>query len=118
MFGRTHASVIGRPVAMHAMRGVSARYPAFDAASGRPVNLEQRINLSRQQDQKAPPFAYESKEMLALSAYVALQSRGEPIEAHDDPRLKPFIDKGRNNMLNGGGTLFLGSEGSMIGPGI
>ena len=77
------------------MKGVAARYPAFNAAPGRPVNLEQRINLSREQDQKAPPFAYESKEMLALSAYVALQSRGEPIAAHDDPRLKPFIDKGR-----------------------
>ena len=33
--------------------------------------------------------------MLALSAYVAMQSRGEPIAPHDDPRLKPFIDKGR-----------------------
>ncbi len=77
------------------MKGVAARYPAFDPASGRPVNLEQRINLSRQQDQKAPPFAYESKELLALSAYVAMQSRGEPIAPHDDPRLAPFIDKGR-----------------------
>ena len=77
------------------MKGAASRYPAFDTASGRPVNLEQRINLSRQQDQKAQPFAYESKEMLALTAYVALQSRGEPIAAHDDPRLKPFIDKGR-----------------------
>jgi L-cysteine S-thiosulfotransferase len=77
------------------MKGVAARYPAFDAASGRPVDLEQRINLSRQQDQKAQPLAYESKEMLALSAYVGLQSRGEPVAPHDDPRLKPFIDKGR-----------------------
>ncbi|MEA2814570.1 MAG: L-cysteine S-thiosulfotransferase [Rhodospirillaceae bacterium] len=77
------------------MKGVAARYPAFDTASGRPINLEQRINLSRQQDQKAPLFAYESKEMLALSAYVALQSRGEPVAAHDDPQLAPFIDKGR-----------------------
>ena len=77
------------------MKGVAARYPAFDAASGRPVNIEQRINLSRQQDQKAQPFAYESKEMLALSAYLGLQSRGEPVAAHDDPRLAPFIEKGR-----------------------
>src|SRR6476659_9306650 len=51
------------------MKGVAARYPAFDAASGRPVNLEQRINMSREQDQKAQPLAYESKEMLALTAY-------------------------------------------------
>jgi sulfur-oxidizing protein SoxA len=77
------------------MKGVAARYPAFDTASGRPVNLEQRINMSREQNQQAPPFAYESKEMLALTAYVGLQSRGDPIAAYDDPRLKPFIDKGR-----------------------
>jgi sulfur-oxidizing protein SoxA len=77
------------------MKGVAARYPAFDAASGQPVNLEQRINLSRLQDQQAPAFAYEGKEMLALSAYVATQSRGQPIAPPDDPRLQPFIDKGR-----------------------
>src|SRR3954449_9234618 len=50
------------------MKGVAARYPAFNDNANRPVNLEQRINLSREQDQKSPPFAYESKEMLALSA--------------------------------------------------
>jgi sulfur-oxidizing protein SoxA len=77
------------------MKGVAARYPAFDTGSGRPVNLEQRINMSRQQDQKAQAFATESKEMLALSAYVAMQSRGEPIAPHDDPRLEAFIDNGR-----------------------
>src|SRR5258707_3794379 len=77
------------------MKGVAARYPAFDAAAGRPVNLEQRINISREQNQKAQPFAYESKEMLALSAYVTMQSRSEPIAPHDDPRLQPFIEKGR-----------------------
>jgi sulfur-oxidizing protein SoxA len=77
------------------MKGVAARYPAFNDSAGRPVDLEQRINLSREQDQKAPPFAYESKDMLALSAYIALQSRGEPIAQYDDPKLKPFIDKGR-----------------------
>lgn len=77
------------------MNGVAARYPAFDQLSGRPVDLEQRINISRERDQKAPPLAFESKEMLALSAYVATQSRGEPIGSYDDPRLKPFIDQGR-----------------------
>src|SRR5690349_14150058 len=77
------------------MKGVAARYPAWNESAGRPVNIEQRINLSRQQDQKAQPLAYESKDMLALSAYVATQSRGEPVAPHDDPKLKPFIDKGR-----------------------
>jgi sulfur-oxidizing protein SoxA len=77
------------------MKGVAARYPAYNGGAGRAVNLEQRINLSRQQDQEAPPFAYESKELLALSAYVALQSRGEAIAGYSDPRLEPFIARGR-----------------------
>ena len=82
--------------AKSSMKGVAARYPAWNDTAGRPVDLEQRINISREQNQKAKPFAYESKDMLALSAYVAMQSRGEPIAAYDDPRLKPFIEKGRS----------------------
>jgi sulfur-oxidizing protein SoxA len=77
------------------MKAVAARYPAYNDTEGHPIDLEQRINLSRTQDQKAQAFAFESKEMLALSAYVAMQSRGEPIAPHDDPRLKPFLEKGR-----------------------
>ena len=60
------------------MKGVAARYPAFDAARARPVNLEQRINLCRSERQQAPPLAYESKDLLALTAYVGRQSRGLP----------------------------------------
>ena len=33
--------------ASSSMRGVAARYPAFDKTLGRPVDLEQRINLCR-----------------------------------------------------------------------
>ena len=81
--------------ARESMKGVAARYPAFDAALGRPVNLDQRINICRQQRQDAQPLAYESPDMLALSAYVATQSRGEPIAPPDDPRLQSFRDNGR-----------------------
>src|SRR2546429_3096630 len=37
------------------MKGVAARYPAFDKALGRPVDLEQRINLCRASQQQATP---------------------------------------------------------------
>jgi L-cysteine S-thiosulfotransferase len=76
------------------MKGVAARYPAFDAASGRPVDLEQRINLERTGRQQAPPFKYESADLLALAAYVARQSRGEPIAPPQDERLAPFAAEG------------------------
>ncbi len=81
--------------ATQSMNGVAARYPAFDAESGRPVDLEQRINLERVRHQQAPPLRFESSELLALSTYVALQSRGEPIAPPDDERLAPFIAVGR-----------------------
>lgn len=77
------------------MKGVAARHPSFDDAQGRPVSLEQRINLCRTDRQKAPPLAYESRELLALTAYVARQSRGLPIELAIDERTKPFLDAGR-----------------------
>src|SRR5689334_21848576 len=35
------------------MKGVAARYPAFDKTLGRPVDLEQRINLCRIWQQQA-----------------------------------------------------------------
>ncbi len=62
------------------MKGVAARYPALDAKSGRLLNLEQRINACRTDRMKAPAFAYESRELLSLTAYVARQSRGMPID--------------------------------------
>ena len=77
------------------MKGVAARYPAFNTALGRPVDLEQRINLCRSTQQQAPPLANERKELLALTAFIAMQSRGEPIAPPDDPRLQPFRDAGR-----------------------
>jgi sulfur-oxidizing protein SoxA len=77
------------------MKGVAARHPAFDAGQGRPINLEQRINACRVDRQGAPPLAYESRELLALAAYVARQSRGLPIEIAIDQRTQPFLDAGR-----------------------
>jgi sulfur-oxidizing protein SoxA len=77
------------------MKGVAARYPALDKTLGRPVDLEQRINLCRTNRQQATPLAFESHDLLAITAFVAKQSRGSPIEAGSDPQLEPFIAKGR-----------------------
>src|SRR5215510_137085 len=61
------------------MKGIAARYPAFDKTLGRPVNLEARINLCRADRQQAAPLPYESRDLLALTALVARQSRGSAI---------------------------------------
>jgi L-cysteine S-thiosulfotransferase len=76
------------------MKGVAARYPAFDAQRSTPIDLDGRINICRTEHQKAPALAFESKELLSLAAFVAQQSRGMPIESND-ARLEPFIAAGR-----------------------
>jgi L-cysteine S-thiosulfotransferase len=91
--GRACADCHGDPRA--SMKGVAARYPAFDAAKGRPVGLEQRINVCRTDRQEAPSLAYDSRELLALTALVARQSRGLPIDIAIDARTQPFLDAGR-----------------------
>jgi L-cysteine S-thiosulfotransferase len=90
------------------MKGVAARYPAFDQALGRPVDLEQRINLCRVRHQQATPLPYESRDLLALTAYVAKQSRGIAIEAGGDPQIQPFVAKGHDLFMHRQGQLNLG----------
>ena len=77
------------------MHGVAARYPVFDAAQRRPIDLIQRINRCRQDHQQAPPLAAESADLLGLESHVAFQSRGMPIAPDDDARLMPFRERGR-----------------------
>jgi len=77
------------------MKGVAARYPAFDKRLGRPIDLEQRINLCRTEQQKATPLPFESREILALAAFIGQQSRGTAIAVADDEQTKPFVEAGR-----------------------
>jgi L-cysteine S-thiosulfotransferase len=90
------------------MKGIAARYPAFDRELGHPVNLEQRVNLCRVRNQQATPLAYESHDLLALTAFVAQQSRGIAIETGTDLQLEHFINKGRDLFMQRQGQLNLG----------
>jgi sulfur-oxidizing protein SoxA len=90
------------------MKGVAARYPAFDKGAGHPIDLEQRINSCRTSRQQATPLPFESRELLALTAFVARLSQGAAIETGSDPQLAPFIEKGRERYLKRQGQLNLG----------
>jgi L-cysteine S-thiosulfotransferase len=94
--------------ASSSMKGVAARYPAYDKSLGRPVNLEQRINLCRVRHQEADPLPYEKHDLLALTAFVAGQSRGMPVAPDPAPELEPFVTKGRNFFMHRQGQLNLG----------
>jgi sulfur-oxidizing protein SoxA len=89
------------------MQGVAARYLLFDEANARPVDLEQLIQQCRRDRQQATPLAWESPELLALTAYVARQSRGLPIEPSHDSRMAPAVERGRELFTRREGQLNL-----------
>jgi sulfur-oxidizing protein SoxA len=66
------------------MKGVAARYPAV--VDGKLTTLEQQVR------HKNPELAYESRGLLALTAFVAKQSRGMPIEVSE---IKSNLEAGR-----------------------
>jgi L-cysteine S-thiosulfotransferase len=76
-------------------RGVATRYPQVDAASGQLVNLEGRINQCRTVRQSQPALAYESDDLLGLTALVAHQSRGLPLSPRIDAPAAPYLEAGR-----------------------
>lgn len=82
--------------ASQGMKGVATRYPAMDPGSARLVNIEGRINLCRARHQQAEAFQYESEELLALTAYVAHQSRGMPVKIQIDAQNRRHFDRGRD----------------------
>jgi L-cysteine S-thiosulfotransferase len=93
--------------AANSMKGVAVRYPAIPPGASQPVDLEGRINLCRTERQQAPALEPESPDLLGLTAYVALQSRGQPIAPPDDPRLVPFRTKGADLYMSRQGQLNL-----------
>lgn len=91
--------------ARSSMKGVAARYPAWSEARQRPVNLAERINICRSERQKAAALEQEGRDLLALTAYVAHQSRGMPINAAPDKRMEPFVNAGRSAFMRRQGQL-------------
>ena len=93
--GRSNQSCAGcHGDATVSMRGVAARFPAFDPHTNAAIGLGQRINQCRVRHQQAEPLAPESEELLSVESYVAVQSRGMPQAPPSDARLTPALTRG------------------------
>lgn len=77
------------------MKGVSAKYPVVHDKSGKLMDVTQRINECRTDRMKAKPWKSESNQMLGMTAYVGMQSRGMPSTAKIDGAAKPFFEQGK-----------------------
>ena len=81
--------------AASSMKGVATRYPRIDIATGKLINIEGRVNACHERHQDASSLQYESEELLALTAYVAHQSRGMPVAVVADADNRPHLERGR-----------------------
>ena len=82
--------------AARSMEGVSARYPRYDGALHKVVNVEERIQACSEGSQGAPRFGEQSDELIGLSAYIALQSRGMPMSVSIDGPAHEAWERGRS----------------------
>ncbi len=78
------------------MRGVAAKYPVYDPATGKLMNLELRINDMRTRYMRVSPFPYESDSLLSLTAFIAHQSRGVPMHVDISGEALRFWEEGRD----------------------
>lgn len=77
------------------MRGKAATYPRFEQGAGRLINFEQRLNRCREEKMQASPWGYGSEELLAMTAYLRMQSRGIPVNVRIDGLAKPDFNAGK-----------------------
>jgi sulfur-oxidizing protein SoxA len=66
--------------ASESMKGVRAAMPKWREAAGKPMTMEQTINACRTERMGADAWKWESDQMLGMTAYVGLQSRGMPVK--------------------------------------
>lgn len=79
-----------------AMKGAATRYPRLDANGKALLNLEARINQCRERQQGTDALRYESEELLSLTAYVAHQSRGMPVNVEINETNRAHFERGRD----------------------
>lgn len=82
--------------ASDSMKGVRANMPKWSEAAGKPLTLEETINGCRTERMGAEAWKWESNQMLGMTAYVGLQSRGMPMTVQTDGPMASWIAKGKD----------------------
>jgi len=82
--------------ASESMKGLRASMPKWHDGADTLFTLEDHINWSRETHQKAEPWKWESQEMLAMTAFIGLQSRGMPVAVKTDGKAAEWWEKGKD----------------------
>ncbi|WP_422377938.1 sulfur oxidation c-type cytochrome SoxA [Roseibium sp.] len=82
--------------ASESMKGLRAAMPKWHEGKGTLLTLEDHINWSREEHQGAEPWKWESPEMLAMTAFIGVQSRGMPVNVKVDGPAEEWFNKGKD----------------------
>jgi sulfur-oxidizing protein SoxA len=74
---------------------VGAVYPRFHEAVGKVISLEQLINHCRVTKMGAKPYKWEKPDMLGLTAFIRMQSKGERVKVDVDGLAAPAFERGK-----------------------
>lgn len=82
--------------AAETMKGIGANYPKWDAASGKPVNIELQINKCRVEQMGAEAYKFDADDQKTLTTYIKHQSLGTPVKLDlSQGEMQSWWDKGK-----------------------
>jgi sulfur-oxidizing protein SoxA len=71
-----------------------ALYPRFHEGAEKVISLEQVINMCRETAMGAKPYKWEKRELLGITSYIRMQSRGARIDVAVDGRASEAFKRG------------------------
>lgn len=94
--------------AVDSMAGVGASYPTWDAKSGKPINIELRINMCRVDNMGAEPYPFDKGGQKPLTAYIKNQSLGMPVKVDlSEGEMQQWWEQGKETYYTRTGQLNL-----------
>lgn len=90
------------------MKDVGAGYPKWNAATGKPVNLELQINMCRVDNMGAEAYKFDKGGQKPLTAYIKHQSLGTPVELNlEEGEMQAWWERGKETYYRRTGQLDL-----------
>ena len=74
---------------------VGAVYPRHHNGAGKVMSVEQVINLCRETAMGAKPYKWETREMLGITAFIKMQSRGSRVSVNVDGLNAAAFERGK-----------------------
>ena len=104
--GKSCASCHGD--AAESMKDIGAHYPKWNAAAGKPYNLELQIDACRKNNMQAEPYKFDAADQKALVTYIKHQSLGTPVSIDlSQGDMKKWWERGKEEYYTRTGQLNL-----------